>query len=264
MPRYLDARSDVVFEKIFGRHSELLKSFLNAVLPLPQDCSIDSLTYLPIESDHKTERLISSVANVRCLDNHGCSFIVKIELQWSTAVVEWNYFNATKPRARKIEKEEVCRLLSPAYRLAIIDDTFKQDCELFHYYRMTNICNEGKSLEDIQLVLIELPKVSLTSITENRLAVLWIRFLKEINEKTETVDSSLLEVKEIKEALSLLEISSYSSAEYNAYERSWDAVSTLRTLLNGKFKEGFEKGKAKGKGEGKADAIRTGSNYMNR
>ena len=41
MSRYLDPKTDVVFKKIFGQHPSLLKSFLNAVLPLPEDGLID-------------------------------------------------------------------------------------------------------------------------------------------------------------------------------------------------------------------------------
>ena len=44
MARYLDPKSDLVFKKIFGEHPNLLKDFLNAILPLPQDCTIESLT----------------------------------------------------------------------------------------------------------------------------------------------------------------------------------------------------------------------------
>ena len=75
---------------------------------------------------------------------------------------------------------------------------------------MTSANNHKKNIEDIQLVLIELPKLKPTSITEKRLTILWLRFLKEINETTKTVDPSLLEVDSIKEALSLLEIASYT------------------------------------------------------
>ncbi len=49
MASYLDPKADVVFKKIFGQHPLLLKSFLNAVLPLPEDGQIESLTYLPSE-----------------------------------------------------------------------------------------------------------------------------------------------------------------------------------------------------------------------
>ena len=37
MVRYLDPKSDLTFKKIFGNHPDLLKSFLNAILPLPED-----------------------------------------------------------------------------------------------------------------------------------------------------------------------------------------------------------------------------------
>ncbi|MCX6957200.1 MAG: PD-(D/E)XK nuclease family transposase, partial [Verrucomicrobiae bacterium] len=49
MSRYLDPKNDFIFKRIFGQHPELLKSFLNAILPLPEDCVIESLTYLPTE-----------------------------------------------------------------------------------------------------------------------------------------------------------------------------------------------------------------------
>ena len=49
MARYLDPKTDIVFKKIFGQHPQLLKSFLNAVLPLPENGLIDSLEYLSSE-----------------------------------------------------------------------------------------------------------------------------------------------------------------------------------------------------------------------
>ncbi len=48
MSRYLDPKNDIVFKKIFSQH-EILRSFLNAVLPLPDDGLIVSLEYLPSE-----------------------------------------------------------------------------------------------------------------------------------------------------------------------------------------------------------------------
>jgi hypothetical protein len=35
--KYLDPKNDLTFKKIFGQHPHLLKSFLNAMLPLPGD-----------------------------------------------------------------------------------------------------------------------------------------------------------------------------------------------------------------------------------
>ena len=47
--RYLDPKIDLAFKRVFGEHANLLKSFLNALLPLPAGGQIDSLEYLTPE-----------------------------------------------------------------------------------------------------------------------------------------------------------------------------------------------------------------------
>ena len=47
--KYLDPKNDSTFKKVFGQHPLLLKSFLNALLPLPEGVHIESLEYLPSE-----------------------------------------------------------------------------------------------------------------------------------------------------------------------------------------------------------------------
>ncbi|MCX6958579.1 MAG: Rpn family recombination-promoting nuclease/putative transposase [Verrucomicrobiae bacterium] len=268
MPRYLDPKSDFVFKKIFGQHPNLLKDFLNAILPLPSDCVIESLDYLTTESVPELVGFKNSIVDVRCLDNHGRRFIVEMQLQWTSDFIKRMLFNTAATYARQLKKGEPYDQLSPVYGVALLDAiAFNDDAEWFHHYRMISAHDHKKSLEDIQLVLIELPKFKPTSITQKRLAILWIRFLKEINEKTKIVDPSLLEVASIKEALSLLEISAYTEAELLAYDQSWDAVSSERTLLHGKYKDGkaeglatgfakgLAKGEAKGRVEGKVEMI---------
>ena len=36
MAKYLDPKANLTFKKVFGEHKELLISFLNALLPLPE------------------------------------------------------------------------------------------------------------------------------------------------------------------------------------------------------------------------------------
>ncbi|MDR1169797.1 MAG: Rpn family recombination-promoting nuclease/putative transposase, partial [Prevotellaceae bacterium] len=49
MKRYLDPKNDLPFKRIFGEHPELLKSFLNALMPFEAGQYIKSLKYLPAE-----------------------------------------------------------------------------------------------------------------------------------------------------------------------------------------------------------------------
>jgi len=253
MARYLDPKNDFIFKRIFGHHPNLLKDFLNAILPLPEDCVIESLTYLQPENIPDLPILKNSIVDVRCLDNHGRYFIVEMQLQWTSDFMKRMLFNTATTYARQLKKGEEYKQLSPVYGVALLDATFNQEQEWFHHYKMTNASDHKKTLEDIQLVLIELPKFKPTSITAKRVTVLWLRFLKEINETTKTVDPSLLEVDSIKEALSLLEIASYDEAELLAYDQSWDAVSSERTLMSGRFREGEQMGLAKGRAEGRAE-----------
>jgi len=249
MPRYLNPKSDLIFKKIFGQHPHLLQDFLNAILPLPDDCTIESLTYLQAEHVPDIPAFKNSIVDVRCLDNHGRRFIVEVQLQWTPDFMKRMLFNTTTTYARQLKKGEDYQHLSPVYGVALLDATFSQEQEWFHHYRMTNVQDGSKSLEDIQLVLIELPKFKPTNITAKRITVLWLRFLNEINEETKSVDPSFLEVDSIKEAISLLEIASYNEAELLEYDKSWDAVSSEKTLLRGKYAEGEAQGIVKGKEE---------------
>ena len=251
--RYLDPKSDLVFKKIFGHHPELLKSFLNAILPLPEDCVIESLTYLPIESVPEIAGLKHSIVDVRCQDNHGRHFIVEMQLQWSNYFIQRMLFNTAATYVRQLEKGELYQHLSPVYGLALIDDTFSKEENWYHHFQMTD--KNNKKLEDIQLVLIELPKFKPTSISAKKLTLLWMRFFKEINERTETIDEILLQEESIKKALKLLETSAYSAAELRAYDQNWDAISSEKTLMYDKYHQGIAEGEAKGKAEGKAEVI---------
>lgn len=249
MPRYLDPKNDFIFKRIFGEHPELLKSFLNAILPLPEDCVIESLTYLPTENIPEVPGLKYSIVDVRCFDNHGRHFIVEMQLQWTADFIKRMLYNSATTYVRQLGQKERYRDLSPVYGLALLDTKFDQSEEWFHHFRMTHSTDKSKTLDDLQLVLIELPKLKPITTTQKKLAILWLRFLKEIDEQTQEVDPSLLGEAPIKEALHLLEMASYDEAELLAYDREWDAIRSEKTLLSGRFAEGKLEGKVEGKAE---------------
>jgi len=258
MARYLDPKSDLVFKKIFGNHPELLKSFLNAILPLPPDCIIESLVYLPSESAPVIHSFKYSIVDVRCLDNHGRYFIVEMQINWTKDFMQRMVYNAAATYVHQLKIGDDYKKLSPVYGLALINDIFEESPDWFHHFQMVKAGDENRKLEDIQIVLIELPKLKPTTLVEKKLAILWLRFLKEIENGTEKVDEAFFQVEPIKEALQLAQESSYTSEELIEYRRSWDAVSSEKTLLRGKFEDGEAKGLSKGKAEGLAEGIAKG------
>ena len=94
-------------------------------------------------------------------------------------------------------------------------------------------------IDHLQLIFIELPKFPIQSSDEKKLRLLWLRFLREVDEKTTTVSNDLLAIPEIAQAVELAEESAYTPGELNLYESYWDQVSREKTLIMDKYAEGL-------------------------
>jgi predicted transposase/invertase (TIGR01784 family) len=253
MPKYLDPKADVVFKRVFVSHPHLLKSFLNAVLPLSPDRQIIDLVYLPTEQVPVIPALKRTIADVKCKDKLGRTFIVEMQIQWTEGFKQRLLFQSGQAFVRQLEKGGDYEYLQPVYGLGIIASVFdKENPEWYHHYQVVKAENPLDIIEHLQLIFIELPKFPVHSPDEKKLRLLWLRFLREINEKTDTVDPELLDIPEISEALELAEQAAYSIGELQAYDDYWDQVSREKTLLSAKYREGKAEGKAEGLAEGKA------------
>lgn len=102
----------------------------------------------------------------------------------------------------------------------------------------------------MHFTFIELPKFKPQSMLEKRMAVLWLRFLTEINASTDQVPEELTENPEINKALAELKVTAFTDAELRAYDKALDNIRVERTLLNDRYKKGMEKGIQKGIGQG--------------
>ena len=251
MPHYLDPKTDIVFKKIFGQHPHLLKSFLNAVLPLSEDSMIVELDYLPSEQVPVIPAFKYTVVNVRCTDQQGRVFIVEMQIQWTTSFMQRMLFNASKAYVTQLEKGEKFHLLKPVYGLGLINTTFDagQD-HWFHHYKMVNVKKPKAEIKDLQLVFIELPKFKVQNYREKRLQVLWLRFMSELNEKSNRAPEEWLSVPEIKEALDLAEEAAYTPGELAAYDQYWDAISIEKSLVHDAKEEGILIGEVRGEKRG--------------
>lgn len=83
------------------------------------------------------------------------------------------------------------------------------------------------------------------------MGILWLRFLKEVGEKTQEVDVEFLNQPELSKALELSQESAYSKAELEAYDKYWDAISNQKTYIHDSFERGLQEGLERGVFEGK-------------
>ena len=254
MPKYLDPKSDIVFKKIFGDHPHLLISFLNAVLPLAPDNLIVEIIYLPTEQIPDIPAFKCTIADVKCKDAQGRAFIVEMQMNWTDSFKQRLLFGTSQAVVKQLEKGQDYHLLQPVYGLGLVAEIYEEATPAwYHHYQLVKKGSaDGDVIHHLQLIFIELPKFPVHSSDEKKLRLLWLRFLREIDEKTTAVSQELLDIPEIAQAIELTEEAAYTPAELSVYQSYWDQVSREKTLLHGKYIKGRAEGRAEGLLEGEA------------
>ena len=190
MSRYLDPKADVVFKKIFGDHPKILISFLNALLPLPSDSPIVSLTNLQYEQIPAIPEFERTIADARCMDAQGRVFIVEMQMNWADHFKQRLLFRASQAFVKQLDSGEQYKFIQPVYGLGLVAVIYEKDTpDWYHHYQLVKKgdMDHADVIEHLQLIFIELPKFPIQSPQEKKLRLLWLRFLREINEKTKTV-----------------------------------------------------------------------------
>ncbi len=261
--RYLDPKIDLAFKRVFAEHANLLKSFLNALLPLPDDAPIESLEYLTPEQVPEIPGLLkNSIVDVKCRDARGRTFIVEMQMLWSPSFQNRMVFGGAQAFVKQLKKGQDYRSLQPVYALALIDDVFDHKTpNFYHHYQIVNLENTNETLQGLEFVFIELPKFKPDNITGQRMQVLWLRFLNEIGEEGVLPDEEMKANADIASALGLVEVAAFSDAELDTYHSDLDHRRVETSILGdaeakGKA-EGLLEGKAEGKAEGIAQLVRT-------
>lgn len=252
--KYLDPKADLTFKLIF-EHEDLLISLLNALLPLDEGKQIEHVEYLPAELVPENPGKKDSVVDVRCRETGGRHFIVEMQLNWNNEFRQRVVLNAAKAVVKQLQPGEEYKLVQPVYSLNLINDTGFESApdEFYHDYAIVDVAHNDRRIEGLRFVFIELPKFKPKTIAEKKMAVLWLRFLTEINARTEEAPAELLENPETAKALKLLEKSAYTEGQLIAYDRFWDAVYRERVFYDDGFKKGEDKGLAEGLAKGLAE-----------
>ena len=262
--KYLDPKADLTFKLVFGEHKDLVMSLLNALLPLEPDGQITSVEYLPTELVPENPGKKDSVVDVRCEDQQGRQFIVEMQMYWNQYFKSRVLLNASKAVVKQLKDGEGYNLIQPVYCLNLINDIGFESGpdEFYHDYAIVNVAHSDRIIEGLRFVFVELPKFRPESIAEKKMAVLWLRFLTEINRKTDEAPAELLENEATRKALSLVEKSAMTEAQLHAYDKFWMAVTDEAGFLEARYHrgmtEGLEKGRAEGMEKGLAQGMEKG------
>jgi predicted transposase/invertase (TIGR01784 family) len=252
--KYLDPKNDLIFKKVFGEHPDILMSFLNSMLPLPQGQEIVELEYLSPEMIPETYLEKFTSVDVRCKDKLGRQFLVEMQMNWTTAFKQRVLFNASKAYVTQSEKGLEYKSLKPVYALNLINENYlPQVNEYYHHYAVVHLKDSNERLHGLEFVFIELDKFKAQNIRDKKLQILWLRFLTEVGEKTEHISPELLEQPEINKAIQYVMEASLTKEEKLRYEKNWDRISSEKTLLSAALEEGEAKGILKGREQEKLE-----------
>ena len=257
--RYLDPKADLTFKKVFGEHPDLVISLLNALLPFDEpEEEIAEIEYLTPELVPETPLKKNSIVDVRCKDKMGRQFLVEMQMLWSPAFMQRVLFNASKAYVRQLGgRESKYELLQPVYSLNLVNDIFLPDVpEAYHDYKIVQVEHTDKVIEGLRFIFVELPKFKPQDFKGKKMAVLWLRYLTEIDEHTRQAPKELLENPEINKAVTQIEESAFNDAQLWWYDDFWDAVRVENTLISDALREGRQKGMEEGRQEGIQEGIR--------
>jgi predicted transposase/invertase (TIGR01784 family) len=263
MAHYLDPKNDLTFKRVFGEHKHLCISLINSMLPLEKP--VVSIEYQSGELIPRLEILRNTIVDVRCKDAGGRQFIVEMQFHWTESFKQRVLLNASKAYVQQLDEAGQFKLLQPVYALNFVNEIFEKSPEMkneyYHYYKIVNIKNTEKQIEGLEFIFIELPKFKPQNRAEKKLHELWLRFLTEINERTQKVPDELMENEYIREAVGYMEQGAYTKEQLYVYDRFRDAFMTECSLVSDAKDEGriegriegeaigFEKGRAEGEAE---------------
>lgn len=245
--KYLDPKADLTFKRVFGKHPDLMISLLNALLPLDKDQEIKKITYLPTELIPITAGMKNTIVDVLCEDSQKRKFTVEMQMEWTKSFMKRVLFNASKLYVDQAKEGFHYADLQPVYSLNLVNDIFIPDSPLcIHNYRIVHDQYTDKIIDGLHFTFVELPKFTPHTMLEKRMAVLWLRFLTEINGSTKTIPHELSSNPEISKALDEVRISAFSEKELRSYDKFWDIVRTNTSMLYDSFEDGITKGRAEG------------------
>jgi predicted transposase/invertase (TIGR01784 family) len=258
--RYLNPKVDLAFKRVFGEHIDLLRSFLNALLPLPEDAPIETLEYLPTEHVPEVPGMQkTSIVDVKCKDTKGRIFIVEMQMVWSASFEQRIVFSGSQAYVKQLYAGKEYHQLQPVYALALTTSIFdRQTDNFYHHYKIVNIENNNRVLPGLEFIFIELSKFTPTTQTDKKMRIKWLRFMNEVTEQGETLSPDYNEDKEIQTALEILETSAYTEAQLNTYHNSIDKMRVEASLYHDAKTEGKAEGHKEGRAEGREEGREEG------
>ena len=268
LPTFADPKTDFVFKRIFGAEARkpLLVALLNHLLELEGERQILDVQHLSGDQHIDVPDLKLSIVDVKCTDATGRRFVVEMQVLKVEGFEKRVVYNASKAYVMQLHGADAYPVLCDVVGVTICNFNLWPEQEsggdgrykvpMLSRWRMQEQHSGERGLPQVQYAFLELPKYAAGD-APRTLIDRWAYFFREAA-NLEGIPPAL-EEEPFRAALEVTRMTSFSSAEWEAYERAKMAEQDARGALAVAHEEGHKSGLAEGHKsgllEGKRDTL---------
>ncbi|WP_264377090.1 MULTISPECIES: Rpn family recombination-promoting nuclease/putative transposase [unclassified Wolbachia] len=262
LSKFLDARNDIAFRRIFGteKNKDILIHFLNDILGLTDDNKIKDVSFLSPIQDPVIASQKQSIVDVLCVDSTGVKTIIEMQVAKTRGFEKRAQYYAAKAYSSQADVGDQYHDLKGVIFIAIADFilfpnklAYKSDHITFDKITFEH------DLKDFSFTFIELPKFKKREDQLKNIIEKWCYFFKNAGETSEEdlkkiIGSDLI----IGRAYDELNQYNWSKEERLAYDQAKKRTDDYLSTLEEKLHEGIQIGHQKGKIEVAKNSLKAG------
>jgi len=249
--KFVDPRNDVAFKKIFGNEhkTEILISFLNAVLNLTGDREIQTVQILNPYQTPRIAELKHTILDIRATDKRGVTFIVEMQVENMEALKKRFTYYVAKSYVSQIERGDDYPKLNQVIFIGVLDFTLFEGEDYLTRHLILNTNTHKQELKDLEFNFIELPKFTKTEAELETNLEKWAYFIKHAGDLEVTPESADFE--ELRTAYEEANRFNWKKEDLEIYEYRGIKIQDARGAIQLATKKGLQKGRREGRREGR-------------
>ncbi|OQY46280.1 MAG: hypothetical protein B6242_08235 [Anaerolineaceae bacterium 4572_78] len=249
--KFVDPKNDVAFKKIFGSEdkTQILISFLNAVLDLTGDKEIQEVTILNPFQAPRIKMLKYTTLDVQAKDKRGITFIVEMQVRGLEGGMKRFVYYTTKAYSSQLKRGDDYPKLNQVIFIGVLGYNEFENKNYLSRHLILNAETHEHEIKDVEFNFIELPKFKKKVHELETILEKWIYFIKHTRKLDVVPDNMDDEVLQL--AYEVAEQHSWTEDEMEFY----DYWAIKEQDARGEVTWAMKKGHAKGHAEGRAEIV---------
>jgi len=256
--KFVNPKNDIAFKKIFGdaHHTEILISFLNAVLGLEGERQINTIELLNPYQAPRIDIFKETILDIRATDQRGITFIVEMQVENLEGLLKRFLFYAAKAYVSQVKRGEDYPRLNQVILVGILDFSAFEGTNYLTHHLILNTETFKQEIKELAFSFIELPKFTKTADKVETVLEKWVYFLKHAYQ-LDAVPSNVRE-SPLQAAYEQANAFGWSREELEIYDYWSIKAQDARGGIEYALAEGERKGREEGKREGREEGERKG------